>query len=227
MRRLLFASAILFLIAGPALAYPTVKVDYIDVSPGETGTLTKTDAPTKTVTGSVGVYNLKIGDTVCTTCVDSFCIDIFETPADGCVDYEVRPLSAAPVPSAQMTAAKAANVAKLWSYAESLYGDVSTMTQHEAVGTHAAILEVVYENGATLGIGDGTFTVTGLATTAATNAGNLLTGFGAHGGAASLVALCNDGEQDYIMEVPAPGALLLGSLGMGLVGWIRSRKVLA
>jgi hypothetical protein len=52
-----------------------------------------------------------------------------------------------------------------------------------------------------------------------------LTNVQTYGGTpASLAALTSLQYQDYVAAVPAPGALALGSLGMMIVGWFRSRR---
>jgi hypothetical protein len=73
-----------------------------------------------------------------------------------------------------------------------------------------------------------------LIATAAADAGvgPLTVWFGALPQAVSLIVLSNEGYHDVAIDnftvtaVPAPGAVLLGSLGVSLVGYLRKRKTL-
>jgi hypothetical protein len=149
----------------------------------------------------------------------AFSIDAIQSPSyNNSAMYEVVDLTEAPNPTVigmTMTSERAALLEELWGRYHS-----TTMTADQAAAFQLAVWELVYETSGTYDISAGSVRSDSL--NAETNA--LLDSLDGAGPKASLVALTSPIYQDLLAEVPAPGALALGSLGMGLIGWLRSRK---
>lgn len=149
-----------------------------------------------------------------------FCIDLAQPPAPTYATFDVVELTEAPNPmfiGSYMTNAKADLLSELWGRHFS-----DSMTNQQAAQFQLAVWELVFETSGTYDISTGSVLSTSL--NAGTNA--LLNSLDGTGPKVHLFALTNPQYQDMLTTIPAPGALLLGALGVGVVGWFRSRKSL-
>jgi hypothetical protein len=234
MKRILFVAVSCFCLVTPVLAAPTgtVSIKYLGASaaPGTTVSLyidsdgtyppyeistdfTRAGYMAHDVAGATGSGQY-VNDPLWT-----FCIDACQSPSYGSyAQYDVVSLTEAPNPTfigTTITPAKAALLEELWGR---YYN--TTMTEQQAAEFQLAIWEIVYETSGTYDISDGS--VRSDSFNEGTNA--LLAGLDGTGPKSQLVALTNSVYQDLLAEIPAPGALALGSLGLSIVGWLRSRK---
>jgi len=155
----------------------------------------------------------------------AFCCDMYETVRDGqwdIVDPSVVPDHTYP----GMGTPRANLVRELWAAHYPGQGG----TANDKAAFQLAVWELVYEQSfgswdVTADLeGDGFYALnTG---SVGTTANNWLATLGSGPGAA-LFGLHEDPyypwNQDFIVQIPAPGAVLLGALGLSLVGWIKRR----
>jgi hypothetical protein len=167
------------------------------------------------VSGSTGL-GTEIDDPVW-----AFCIEAGQSPTYGSyATYDVIGVTGAAnptLPGRTLTSSQGALLEELWGRFHS-----TTMNSEEAAAFQLAIWEIVGETSGTYDIGSGSVRSDDLI--GETNV--MLDSLDGTGPMASLAVLTHPVYQDLLAEVPAPGAVSLGGLGMALLGWLRSRKQL-
>lgn len=144
----------------------------------------------------------------------SFCADLYQFTNAGPNQYGVIGVDQLPT-SAPMGAATAAAVSELYAFAAGAQYGVDSAY---ACAFQLAIWEVVTDY-ASLDINAGAFTATGYSAQAGIYLAALLASVDGSG-SANILGLSNDTYQDFIVEVPAPGAFAL----LGVAGLVKSRR---
>jgi len=161
-----------------------------------------------------------------------FCVDLYDTAY---VPSKYEGVQVADLPSdGYMGLPKAQAIGKLYSMA---YTNSVKTSNIDAAAFQLAIWNIVYDTDAT--VTGGTFKVItddgiyGNVNSAKAKADGWLAALPNWTGTAGILGLRNINDnfteskyQDYVIPVPAPGAILLASMGMGLVGWLRRRQAL-
>jgi len=209
--------------ATPVLAMPTIGdyklITYVGTVSGQTVTVNTTAGAKTTWAGS-----LRDSGTVSGT-IDTFCIEINERIGPAGVQYDSflndKAIKGGVGPSGDLLDDETA-----WIYTEYLAGNLNAYTdaaiqvavwksEAEILGTSAYYLansQSLYQ--AAQAAVAGGWTNTSILIMNIYEAGK-----GVFGGSDYVV-------QDHLIAIPAPGAILLGSLGIGLVGWLRKRRSL-
>ena len=201
------ALAVCLCLSITTIALSSTTVQYVDVF-GQTANIAGT-----WYNGQVwaGIYHVRVDGVL----QDSFCIDLIDEATTSAVPYSMTSLSNAPDPAlGPMGAQKAAAISKLWAMAYS-----PTMTQNQAAALQLAVWDCVID--LDYNVTTGGFHVSGNDYGAQTLLNSLQTYTGS---GANLVALTSTQYQDFATAIPAPGALALGSLGLTIIGWFRSRR---
>jgi hypothetical protein len=190
--------------AGPTSVGSVVEVAYVNSNPG---LLLDVVTPVSSAPFVVGIHNL----TVDGKSVQGFCIEFSSLVSETPLDYTVTTMESAPT----LTAGQAMDVSKVWSWWKASDGsDLS------AAVAQCVVWEIT-DDGNFLA---GDFQLNDDAVRAEAEA--LLAALPNMTEYARMMALTNGQAQDFAIPVPAPGAALLASLGLGLISRFRRRNAL-
>ncbi len=153
-----------------------------------------------------------------------FCSDLYQTVSGSWLSYEIVPVEFLPTTS-PMGMAKAEAIRQLYAYAggSQLLGSTS---DDFAAAFQLAIWEIVTDfdgisGGTSLDFTNGLFQASSLTAQIEADAASLFAAIGYQDiSGTQLEGLSNDGAQDYIRYVPAPGAVAL----LGLAGLVGARR---
>jgi hypothetical protein len=146
-----------------------------------------------------------------------FCVDLYQFTNGGPNPYNVVGVDTLPYQN-PMGAGVASQLALLFAYAA---GAQYAPDNDFACAFQLAIWEIVYDSGNALDVSGGNFSVAGLNGGTATILADLLANYGSTSNpAATLVGLGSESYQDYVIEIPGPGALAL----LGVAGLVAGRR---